>query len=132
MTHDASNGAAVSRARAIPTHEAEPNALGSADRANRLRITSERLKVAVAASGERVDQYGRTADECEATARLAASHAHATREALADVSSGVVALGMLGGHRQVNRLDAIASLFDRIASRDTEFANKLRAAGEAK
>lgn len=74
-----------------------------------------------------VDQYGHTAEDCEAAANEARRHARELRHAAANVRAGVLVLGRLGGARQVGRLDAAAELFDRVAARDVSFAAGLGA-----
>jgi hypothetical protein len=109
------------------------NRFASAHAPSRAQVNSsgrrvEHLRPQPAPSGEVVDQYGRSASECERSAELARVHEAALRAALGDLTTGVVELGMTGGVKQWQRVEAAASLFADVAERDNRFAADLREA----
>lgn len=94
------------------------------------RVTSEQLRINEDNRGCLVDQYGRDAEQCARSVSLARFSASSARAAIAHVSTGNIILGRLGGGRQVQRLETIAVLFDRVAERDQAFADELREGDE--
>lgn len=76
-------------------------------------------------NGEMGDQHGRDAETCRGSAVIAERHAEHLRAAVADLLSGAIVLGRLGGGRQVQRLEMAAELFDTVVTRDNRWADLL-------
>lgn len=76
------------------------------------------------------DQYRRDAETCARSASQAKLQAIVCRAAVSRVKDATIVLGRLAGGRHLQRLEAAATVFDRVAERDDAFAEQLREADE--